>query len=417
MKYRLRIAENKIKNFAANSKVVLVTGARQAGKSTLLKHAFPDHKTVVFDIYADLYGARRDPDLFLDNFLAPVILDEIQYAPELTSAIKRRVDETDKKGLYLLTGSQNLGVLNTIRESLAGRVLILNLHPMSYSETLGLGGKGCWISTYLKNPESLLTKKKISLESGNLLQHLWRGGLPGLLDLDDSLVQDYLRSYVETYILRDILTQENIQDRDKFVRFLGLCAALTGQEINHSQFGREVGISPKTVERWLHLLDRTYQWYELPPYHGNTIKRLSGKRKGHLNDTGLACHLQRISSPEALLVSPLLGSIFETWVFNEIKRQMIGLTSQPNMYHWRTTSGAEVDIILEIDGKYYPIETKFSSNLSRSDASGIRAFHETYQGKINIMTSLVIYAGRECYRLRENVIAIPWDLLLKDVEA
>jgi hypothetical protein len=414
MEYRPRIAESKVKNFAANSKVVLVTGARQSGKSTLLKHTFPDHKAIVFDLHTDLYGARRDPDLFLDSFPAPIILDEIQYAPELTSAIKRRVDETQMKGLYFLTGSQNLGVLKTIRESMAGRVLILDLQPMSYSEVSGLGGKGCWIGSYLEDPASLLSKKKASLKNGNLVQHLWRGGLPGLLDLDDSLVQDYLRSYIVTYILRDILTQENIQDREKFVRFLGLCAALTAQEINHSQFGRDVGISPKTVERWLGLLDGTYQWHELSPYHGNTIKRLSGKRKGHFNDTGLVCHLQRISSPDALLVSPLLGPIFETWVFNEIKRQMIGLPSQPNMYHWRTTGGAEVDIILEIDGKYYPIEVKSSSNLSKSDTSGIRAFNETYKGKLNIMTGLVIYAGRECFWLRDNVIAIPWNLILEN---
>lgn len=414
MKYRPRIAEAKVKDFAANSKVVLVTGARQAGKSTLLRHVFPDYKAVVFDIYSDLYGARRDPDLFLDSFPAPIILDEIQYAPELTSAIKRRVDESDEKGLYILTGSQNPGVLNTIRESMAGRVLILDLPPMSYSEMSGLGERGCWIRSYLIDPTSLLSKKKVPSGKANLVQSLWRGGLPGLLDLDDRLVQDYLKSYVETYVLRDILTQENIQDREKFVRFLGLCAALTAQEMNRSQFGRDVGISPKTVERWLGLLERTYQWHEVPSYHGNTIKRLSGKRKGYLGDTGLICYLQHISSPDALLVSPLLGSIFETWVLNEIKRQMVGLTSQPNVYHWRTTGGAEVDMILEIDGKYYPVEAKFSSTLSKSDTSGIRAFNETYKGKIDIMTGLVIYAGRECYRLRDNVIAVPWNLVLEE---
>lgn len=414
MRYRPRIVENRVKDFAANSKVVLVTGARQTGKSTLLKNVFPDYKTIVFDLYTDLYGARRDPDLFLDSFPAPVILDEIQYAPELTSAIKRRVDERDQNGLYLMTGSQNLGVMKTIRESMAGRVLMLDLHPMAYSELVGLGGKGCWIGAYLTDPDSLLTKKKTTPANENLVRYLWRGGLPGLLDLNDRLVPDYLKSYVETYVLRDILAQENIQEREKFMRFLGLCAALTAQEINNTQFGRDVGVSPKTVERWLGLLDRTYQWYEAPPYHGNTIKRLSGRHKGYLGDTGLVCYLQHISSPEALLVNPLLGPVFETWVFNEIKRQVAGLASQPNMYHWRTGGGAEVDLVLEFDGKYYPIEVKFASNLSRSDASGIRAFHETYQGKITIMTGLVIYAGPECYRLSENVIAIPWNLLLED---
>jgi predicted AAA+ superfamily ATPase len=341
-----------------------------------------------------------------------LILDEIQYAPELISAIKRKVDETDEKSQYLLTGSQNLGVLKTIQESMAGRVLILDLYPMSYSEISGNGSAGCWLDSYLNDPASLISiKKRQSLEN-NLLRTIWRGGLPGLLDLDDRLIHEYLKSYIETYILRDILSQENIQDREKFSTFLGLCAAMTAQEINHAQFGRDIGISPKTADRWLGFLERTYQFKELQPYHGNTIKRLSGKAKGHLNDTGLACYLQRISSPEALLVNPLLGSIFETWVYGELNKQSEVLNTKPNIYHWRTSAGAEVDFILEIDGRFFPIETKSSTSLSKSDTSGIRAFNETYKGKINIMTGLVIYAGSECYWLNEDVMALPWNTLL-----
>ena len=414
MKYKTRIAETKLKDFTANSKVVLVTGARQTGKSTLLKHVYPGFRNITFDAFTDSYGARKDPDLFLNSFPAPLILDEIQYAPELISAIKRRVDENDEKGQYLLTGSQNLGVLKTIQESMAGRVLILDLYPMSYSEISGLGSNGCWLESYINDPASLISIKKQKSSENNLLKILWRGGLPGLLDLDDKFIHEYLKSYMETYILRDILSQENIQDREKFSTFLGLCAAMTAQEINHAQFGRDIGISPKTADRWLGFLERTYQFKELQPYHGNTIKRLSGKPKGHFNDTGLACYLQRISSAEALLVSPLLGSIFETWIYCELNKQSEVMNTKPNIYHWRTGAGAEVDFILEIDGKFFPIETKSATSLSKSDTSGIRAFNETYKGKINIMTGLVIYAGSECFWLNDNVMALSWNTLLTD---
>ena len=414
MKYKTRISEAKLKDFTANSKVVLVTGARQTGKSTLLKHVYPDFKNITFDAFIDTYGARKDPDLFLNSFPAPLILDEIQYAPELISAIKRRVDEADEKGQYLLTGSQNLGVLKTIQESMAGRVLILDLYPMSYSEISDLGSSGCWLESYINEPELMISKRKRQSLERNLLKSLWKGGLPGLLDIDDRLTHEYLKSYVETYILRDILSQENLQDREKFVTFLGLCAALTAQEINHAQFGRDIGISPNTADRWLGFLDRSYQFKEIQPYHGNTIKRLSGKSKGHLIDTGLACYLQHISSPDALLVNPLLGSMFETWIYGELKKQSEAMSTKPNIYHWRTSAGAEVDFVLEIDGKFYPIETKAATSLSKSDISGIRAFNETYKGKIKIMTGLVVYAGLECFWLTDNVLALPWNTLLID---
>jgi uncharacterized protein len=414
MKYKTRIAETKLKDFTANSKVVLVTGARQTGKSTLLKHVYPVFKNITFDAFTDSYGARKDPDLFLNSFPAPLILDEIQYAPELISAIKRRVDKSDAKGQYLLTGSQNLGVLKTVQESMAGRVLILDIYPMSYSELSGLGLNGCWLESYINNPNSMISKSKKQTQNANLLNVLWRGGLPGLLDLDDRLIHEYLKSYIETYILRDILSQENIQDREKFSTFLGLCAAMTAQEINHAQFGRDIGISPKTADRWLGFLDRTFQYKELKTYHGNTIKRLSGKPKGYFNDTGLTCYLQRISSPEALLVSPLLGSIFETWVYGELKKQSEAMSTKPNIYHWRTGAGAEVDFILEIDGKFFPIETKSATHLSKTDTRGIKAFHETYKNKINIMTGLIIYAGSECFWLTDNVLALPWNTFLMD---
>jgi hypothetical protein len=164
----------------------------------------------------------------------------------------------------------------------------------------------------------------------------------------------------------------DIRELASFARFISVSAALTSTKVNTSQLGRDVGVAPATARKWLDILTYTYQWRELGPYHGNTVKRLSGKHKGLMCDSGLVCHLQRISSPEALAASPLLGPVFETWVVNNVHRQFSKLDVQPAAYHWRTAGGAEVDLVLERDGKLYPVEVKCKTKLSRRDTRGLR---------------------------------------------
>ncbi len=241
------------------------------------------------------------------------------------------------------------------------------------------------------------------------IEAVWKGGMPGIIDLPDNAITSYFSSYVQTYVQRDIRLLENIEDLSNFGRFISLLAALTAQEINFSQLGRELGITPKTAERWLRLLTHTYQWTELQPFHMNSIKRLSLKPKGMITDTGLACYLQRISSPDALAASPMQGAFFETYCFNMIKGFCATLQIMPNFYHWRTLAGAEVDIIIEIDGVFYPIEVKAATTISKNDIRGITAFKETYP-HLRIAKGIVIYAGNECYRITEDIIAVPWDL-------
>jgi predicted AAA+ superfamily ATPase len=173
--------------------------------------------------------------------------------------------------------------------------------------------------------------------------------------------------------------------------------------------GRELGISPKTAQRWLQLLVHTYQWFELVPFHMNTIKRLSLKPKGVISDTGMACYLQRISSPDALAASPMQGAFFESYCFNMIKGFCGSLSIMPNFYHWRTLAGAEVDIIVELNGTFYPIKVKSAATISKNDIRGIKAFKATYP-HLNIAKGVVIYAGDECYRVTEDIVAVPWDL-------
>lgn len=410
MRYLHRHIEHQILESAKHFKAILLLGARQVGKSTLLTHLLPQVKSFVFGPVQDLYKARRDPDFFLESFPSPLILDEVQYVPELLASLKRKIDQSESKGQYFLTGSQNFSMLRNVAESMAGRVGIFHLENFTPQEIVGLGENEGWIPSYLENPRSFYeTRTTLSSPFPPLIEFLFRGTFPGTLDLPTGQIPRYFSSYLQTYVDRDVRTMENIQNLAEFDRFLGIAASLTAQEINASQTGREIGISPQTARRWLDLLTYTYQWFELFPYFGNTIKRISRKRKGYFKDTGFACYLQAMESPESLAKSPKLGSIFETWAVNYIHQQFATLPVAPRTYHWRTSGGAEVDLIIEKAGKLYPIEMKCKTNLSRADLTGLKAFRETYDKQV--MPGLVLYAGSEIYKLDEFNLAIPWNLI------
>lgn len=407
MNYRVRHIEERLENLGRHFKGVLVTGARQVGKSTLLAHAFPAVKSVTFDPLQDLYGARQDPDLFLDNFRPPLILDEIQFAPELLPALKRRMDANPAPGQYFLSGSQQLALLRNVTESMAGRVGVLQLGTMTPAEALGFGGATPWLGRYLDTPDSPSEfVLDIPEAPGGVYRWIWRGPMPGTLDLPDEVIPDYYRSYVATYLERDVRLQGEIRDLMEFSRFMGLAAALTAREINASQLGREIDVTPRTARRWLDMLSACYQWRELPAYSNNAVKRVSNKVKGFVGDSGLACWLQRISSPEALAVSPMLGAMFETLNLNALLNAANVLPLPPQAWHWRTYGGGEVDLVLERDGRLYPIEFKCKTALSGHDTRGIRAFRDTHGEKVQ--TGLIVYAGREVYRVSEHAIAVPW---------
>jgi predicted AAA+ superfamily ATPase len=411
MRYKTRIYEKNIQEFSRLFKIIFLIGARQVGKSSLLAHLFPDTKTFVFDPIQDLYNARSNPDLFLTNFPVPLILDEIQFVPELLPSLKRFSDQSDAKGQYFLTGSQQLSILKTVSESLAGRVVILPIANMTPHEMYAeFDPKTNWFLKYLKNPDTFFKTKLKRLQNiPSRLEVIWRGGMPGTIDLPNSALPAYFSSYVQTYVDRDIRTLESIENMSAFGLFFRLLGALTSQEINFSQLGRELGVAPQTAKKWLDLLKYTYQWDELPAFHMNTIKRLSQKPKGIMTDTGLACYLQRISSSDALAASPHHGALFESYVFNMLKGFCGALPMMPNFYHWRTLAGAEVDIIVELDGRFYPIEVKSTTNVRSADIRSLQAFRETYP-HLPIATGIVIYAGSECYQVSPGIVAVPWDL-------
>jgi uncharacterized protein len=385
--YRPRHIESKVIRFASGFPVVLVVGARQTGKSTLLAHLFGQQAPVhTFDPLTDVGNARQDPDFFLDQHPTPLILDEIQYAPELVSAIKRRVDRNPSPGQYLLTGSQNPALIKTVSESLAGRVMVLELSPMTLTELKGLASPGQpgWLDALLTADPTgpdIATFARLPRETAadTLFRRVWRGGYPRHLDVGDADLSDVLAAYFRTYVERDIRVLLDVRDEQQFGRFVALCAALTAQEVNHARIGREVGATPQTADRWLAVLRATYQWIEIPGYQGNTLKRIVCRGKGYFTDSGLAAWFQRISSPQALSGHPSLGALFETFVVTGLLARFRTLASvPPAVHHWRTRAGAEVDLLLERDGWFWPIEIKSAARVTTGDIRGILAFRHTY---------------------------------------
>lgn len=410
--YIERMLTNRLHKLAESFPAVVITGARQVGKSTLLQNTLgKEAEIVVLDPVIDIENARQDPELFLNNHPPPLILDEIQYAPELVASIKRRIDLNRAPGRYILTGSQQWGVMKSMAESLAGRAVFLDLFSFSLFEICQHNhGSIPWVARWLAAPDDFLTSRppRLTFEI-TLYEQLWRGFLPEAQFLDAEVIPDFLQAYQRTYIERDVRLVAGVSDLQLFGRFLQLVSALTAQEINFSQLGRELGLTPQTAQRWLDTLKSTFQWFELPAYSGSPVKRLSSKPKGYIADTGLACLTQAISAPKAIGGHPLWDALFETAVAAELKKQTAFLSPVPNFYHWRAYSGAEVDILLEYNGVFHPIEIKAKTNPSRRDTLGISAFRKTYP-QLNIAKGLVIAPCPAMIQLSEHDYAVPWDV-------
>lgn len=413
--YLRREAEKRLSSLLKSFPAVVVTGARQVGKSTLLTHAFGGTADfVVFDPVVDVENARRDPELFLENHRTPLVLDEVQYAPELLPSIKRRIDRNRAPGQYVLTGSQQWGGLASVAESLAGRVAFLDLEGFSLVEAAELTGARHWLAAWIDSLESVV-EAGVARAPGPfaLFERLWRGFLPEAHFLPLDAIADFHMAYQRTYIERDARLLADVSDWQQFGRFFRLASALSAQEVNRSQLGREIGVSPQTAERWLGILKATFQWFELPAYSGNTMKRVSSKPKGFIADTGLACWSLAISTPTAVPSHPAWGALFETAVYGEIRKAISLLSPRPIVHHWRSRGGAEVDFLLERDGTFFPVEVKAASRPSRGDTSGITAFRKTYP-RLRIAKGLVVAPCEAMIPLSEHDFAMPWDAVVPD---
>lgn len=397
--------------------ILALVGARQSGKSTLIRQIFgKEVETFVFDPVQDLANARKDPDFFLQNHPAPLFLDEVQYAPELLPALKRKVDREGRKGMYILSGSQNFPVMKNISESLAGRVYIQELYPMCERELDEKISSPSFLKTWLDSAGTLEYSNILKLFSEvpkpkePLLNRIWKGGFPGLLHIPDTFFSGFWNSYVQTYIERDVRLLANIESLQSFGNFFSLLSSLTANEINYNELGRELGIDRKTAVHWASLANSGFQWLEIPAFHRNSIKRISSKKKGFFSDTGLISHFQRIPSPSVLASHPFLGRMAETYFFLEIFKLCNTYNMIPNFSHFRTHSGAEVDLILEYGGTVFPFEMKIKTNPDRKDCRGIIKFNDLFPD-IRTAPGIIVCSIERPEMIQENVIAVPYWIL------
>ena len=354
MEYIHRKIEPQLNYLAKHFPAVVISGARQTGKTTLIRHLFDaseiNYVTLDYPRLRDL--ARTDPELFLQQYSAPLIIDEIQYAPELLPYIKIAIDNDRTPGQYFLTGSQMFRLMKNVSETLAGRVGLLSLYGFSRAEILDHEEV-----PFL--PSNLLTTRP-NETLPNIFDKIIRGGLPQMIN-DPELTPDaYFSEYVQTYLERDIRELIEIKNESKFLRFLSCIAARTGQELNLSDLGRDTDIDGKTAEKWLSLLTTSGIVHLLQPYYSNTIKRIIKRPKLYFMDTGLACYLSLWNNARVLENSAMAGAMFETYVVTEIIKQYAnrGLDVRSRLAYYRDNQGKEIDLLILDSGKIYPVEIK-----------------------------------------------------------
>lgn len=359
--YIKRHLEQVIQEMSKAFPVILLSGPRQVGKTTMLKRiAESNRQYVTLDnpIIRDL--AQNDPELFIQRYTPPVLIDEIQYAPELLPYIKMHVDEHKLKGGYWLTGSQMFHLMKGVSESLAGRVGIVNMLGLSNSEILNQKNQ-----TYSTEFQALIEKNKTFENVKEVYNRIYKGSMPALFETDQN-IENYYASYVNTYLQRDIRDLTQVADELAFMRFMQSCAARTGQMVNYTELARDVGISSPTAKQWLSILITSGIVALVEPYFSNVLKRIVKAPKMYFLDTGLCAYLTRWTNPESLEISAMSGAFFETHVISEIIKTFYNSGKRPPIYYYRDSDKKEIDLIIEKDQTLYPIEIKKSGSPKRN---------------------------------------------------
>ena len=362
MNYITRHIEGKFLSMSSFFKAVLVTGARQVGKTTMLRHLAKDQERtyVTLDNLMARDLAKNDPVLFFQTYKPPIIIDEVQYAPELFSQIKILCDESDEKGLFWLTGSQQYTMMKNVRETLAGRVGILEMYSLTKNEkNRVIFHNDMDFSLACLQSRQLQTSKNDIID---IFGHIWRGGMPQALNADPQQLQEYFSSYINSYIMRDIAELGGITDTLRFSKFLTACAALISKQINFKTLADSGEISQPTAKEWLRLLEGMGIVYLLQPYANNALKRLSKTPKLYFWDTGLAAYLSMWPTKETLMNGAAGGHYFENFVVIEMLKNFAYSPSKVNMTYYRDANAKEIDIFLEMGNLIHPLETKKSAN-------------------------------------------------------
>jgi len=396
-----RTLASKLKNAAAQFPVVTLTGPRQSGKTTLVKAVFKHYDYVSLELPDQRSFALEDPRGFLDQFEGPVILDEVQRAPDLFSYIQVIVDgRQEQTGQFILTGSQNFLLLQSITQSLAGRCAVLHLLPFSLAELLG--GKPISFA----NIGKIVSKKPAPPKMG-LLNTLFTGFYPRIHD-KGLPPNEWLASYYQTYLERDVRNVLNIGDVEAFSRFIRLCAGRSGQLLSLSGLASDCGISHTTAKRWLSVLEASFVVALLRPHHQNFGKRLIKSPKLYFLDTGLLCYLLQIQSPQELNHRAERGAIFESFVVSELHKNFVHRGEQSSLYFWRDSAGHEIDIIIDLGIRQIPLETKSGQTVA-FDFFGMLTYWRDLAGCPDAPAALV-YGGDKSF-MRSATVVYPWFVL------
>jgi uncharacterized protein len=379
-----RDIQPRVKQLAREFPAVVVTGPRQSGKSTLCKGLFPKLPYVSLEAPDVRAFAIEDPRGFLSQYPKGAVLDEIQNCPRLPSYLQEIIDRDPKPGRWILSGSQNLAVVHTVSQSLAGRAAMVQLLPLSRGEVL----------RFNKHP--------VELD-----QTLMFGGYPRIHD-QGLRPADWIGSYVATYIERDVRQITNIGDLVTFQRFIQLCAGRVGQLLNQSSLASDCGISSPTAKSWMSVLEASYITYRLPSYHGNMSKRLIKMPKLHFYDSGLVCWLLGIRDATQLQVHPLRGAIFESWVVSEIIKQRFA-NGEPNGVHFfRDKSGLEADALVQKPTGWCVVEVKAGMTISSDAARTALQVSELFNKGSTKAQPVIVHGGDEQQR-RNNAVFLPWN--------
>ncbi len=361
MNYIKRDLENKIVSLSKEYACVLVTGPRQVGKTTLLRNLMTDNRNyVTLDDLEERRLAQNDPALFLELHELPILIDEVQYAPELFSYIKIAIDNGAAPGSFWLTGSQAFKMMELAQESLAGRVAILHMSSLSQHEIYGSGENIPFTIELASLKARKLTGTPANMEE--LYMRIWNGSMPGLISGKFTDRNVFYSSYLQTYIERDVSESVALTDKLQFQDFIRAAACRAGQMLNVHTIAQDVGISDDTAKRWLQVLEKSDIIFYLRPYSNNLLKRTIKTPKLYFFDTGLVAYLTKYTSPEILQNGAINGSILENYVVSELMKSYHNAAQDCLLWYYRDKDNHEIDLIMESDGQLHPLEIKRSIN-------------------------------------------------------
>ena len=392
-----REAESIIRSINKTFKVLMVTGPRQVGKTTLLKKLKPDNMDyVTLDDEVLRKQAKEDPKLFLEEHPAPLLIDEAQYAPELFPYIKINVDNVNDNGRYWITGSQQFHLMKNASESLAGRVGIVNLNSFTYSEIIRNEKKNTF------EPSNLKQAPKININ--DIFEYIYKGGMPNLYSTDGILKDIYFQSYIDTYISRDVKQIMDIGNVESFKKFIVSVASRVGEQLNYTSLALDAGVTVPTAKSWLSILTSSGLVYLLEPYMSSELKRLTHQPKIVFMDMGLACYLSGWQSAKELQMSSSAGHYLESFIVSEILKSYNARGIRPNISYYRDKEKNEIDLIFYKNNKLYPFEIKKTASPNKTMIKNFKILEKT---KKEIGIGGVICFYDNLMKLDENNYIIP----------